>query len=100
MRSLWFENLVVEAMAKEAGCLLKASMSGDFGASKRKSFTKLSLTCKCASAHARLRAEDAIGFFKSRGMRLSLRLCVCAWHPQPNVAACALFAASCVEFLF
>ena len=34
MRSLWFENLVVEAMAKEAGCLLKASMSGDCGASK------------------------------------------------------------------
>jgi hypothetical protein len=29
MRSVWFENLVVDAMASEACCLLKANLSGE-----------------------------------------------------------------------
>ena len=28
MRSIWFENLVVDAMAAEACCILKANLSG------------------------------------------------------------------------
>ena len=29
MHSVWFENLVVDAMASETSCLLKANLSGD-----------------------------------------------------------------------
>lgn len=62
MRSLWFENLVADAMSNEACCLLKANMSGD----KHPSFG-----CRVQFVHAHSRAEDAISFFKSRGTEMN-----------------------------
>jgi hypothetical protein len=47
VRSIWFENLVADAMATEACCLLKTNLSGDNSRLNRQSSCAIMLGCFC-----------------------------------------------------